>query len=499
MKPNLFAALMVGLLLVVSCATPEKIEQPNVLFIAIDDLNDWVGPLNGHPQVQTPYMDALAARGTVFTNAHTQSPLCSPSRTSIMTGKRPSSTGIYGLAPWFRNVDEIKDLVTLNQHFSQNGYRTYSTGKIYHGGYGRQDDDTEFDELGPPSSVGAKPEEKLIGWTPGGNHTLMDWGTFPHNDEDKGDWIVASWAVEKLNEKPQEPFFLSAGFFLPHVPLYVTDKWMDMYPEETLQLPPILDGDRDDTPRFSWYDHWDLPEPRLKWLQDSGQLVPMVRSYLASISFVDSQVGRLLEALEANGYMENTIVVLWSDHGYHLGEKQISGKNTLWDRSTRVPLIFAGPGVSEGAMVDSPAELLDIYPTLIDLCDLTDREGLEGHSLLPQLKDATAEREWPAITTHNHDNHGIRTKDWRFIQYADGSRELYNMQNDPNEWTNLAGDPAYANILEEHAQWLPQVNLKPVEGSRHRILTYEDGQVVWQGTTITADDPIPGVEIEEVP
>ncbi len=490
---------MVGLLLFVSCDSSEMTEKPNVLFIAIDDLNDWVGPLNGHPQVQTPYMDALAARGTVFSNAHTQSPLCSPSRTSIMTGKRPSSTGIYGLAPWFRNVDELKDLVTLNQHFSQNGYRTYSTGKIYHGGYGRQDGDAEFDELGPPSSVGAKPEEKLIGWTPGGNHTLMDWGTFPHNDEDKGDWQVASWAVEKLNERPQEPFFLSAGFFLPHVPLYVTEKWMDMYPEETLQLPPILEGDRDDTPRFSWYDHWDLPEPRLKWLRDSGQLVPMVRSYLASISFVDSQVGRLLEALEANGYLENTIVVLWSDHGYHLGEKQISGKNTLWDRSTRVPLIFAGPGVSEGAMVDSPAELLDIYPTLIELCELTDREGLEGHSLLRQLQDASAVREWPAITTHNHDNHGIRTKDWRFIQYADGSQELYDMKNDPNEWTNLAGDPAYADLIKEHAQWLPNVNLKPVEGSRHRILTYEEGEVTWQGITITADDPIPGVEIEEVP
>ena len=150
-------------------------------------------------------------------------------------------------------------------------------------------------------------------------------------------------------------------------------------------------------------------------------------------------------------------------------------------------------------MVDSPAELLDIYPTLIDLCELTDREGLEGHSLLPQLQDATAEREWPAITTHNHDNHGIRTKDWRFIQYADGSQELYDMKNDPNEWTNLAGDAAYADVIDQHAQWLPKVNLKPVEGSRHRILTYEDGQAVWQGTPIAADDPIPGVEIEEVP
>ena len=494
MMKRLLPAVFIGSLFFISCATQEPVAPPNVLFIAIDDLNDWVGPLKGHPQVQTPYMDALAARGTLFRNAHTQSPLCNPSRTSLLTGKRPSSTGIYGLAPWFRDVDALKDVVTLPQHFAQNGYRTYSTGKIYHGGYGRQEGDTEFDELGPPSSVGAKPEQKLIGWTPGGNHALMDWGTFPHNDEDKGDWKVASWAVEKLNEKPGEPFFLSAGFFLPHVPLYVTEEWMEMYPEETLQLPPILENDRDDTPRFSWYDHWDLPEPRLKWLEESDQLVPLVRSYLASVSFVDSQVGRLMEALEANGYLENTIVVLWSDHGYHLGEKAISGKNTLWDRSTRVPLIFAGPGVAEGGVVDSPAELLDIYPTLIELCGLTDRDGLEGHSLIPQLEDAEAEREWPAITTHNHDNHGIRTRDWRYIQYADGSQELYDMNEDPNEWTNLADDPAYAAVIEEHHQWIPTTNLKPAPGSRHRILTYENGEVIWQGEPISMDDPIPGVD-----
>lgn len=485
-------ALTLSFFLLSSCQAPDPSTPPNVLFIAIDDLNDWVGPLKGHPQVQTPYMDALAARGTVFTNAHTQSPLCSPSRTSLLTGRRPSSTGIYGLAPWFRDIEALQDIITLPQHFSQNGYQTYSTGKIYHGGYGRQDSDSEFDELGPPSSVGAKPEKKIIGWTPGGDHPLMDWGTFPHEDEEKGDWQVASWAVEKLKQKPQEPFFLSAGFFLPHVPLFATQKWFDLYPDETLQMPPILENDRDDTPPFSWYTHWDLPEPRLKWLEEASQLRPMVRAYLASISFVDSQVGRLLDALEASGLADNTIVVLWSDHGYHLGEKAISGKNTLWDRSTRVPLIFAGPGVAEHAVVETPAELLDIYPTLIDLCGLTAREGLEGHSLKPQLVDANAPREWPAITTHNHDNHGIRTKDWRFIQYADGSRELYNMKEDPNEWTNLANDPAYADVLAEHAQWLPSTNLKPVPGSKHRILTYENGEAIWQGKVISQGNPIPG-------
>ncbi len=494
MRSYCLLLLMIGLL--TSCQDPEAPAptKPNVLFLAIDDLNDWVGCLKGHPQVQTPNIDRLAARGTLFTNAHTQSPLCNPSRTSIMTGMRPSSTGIYGLAPWFRNVEAVKDVVSLPQHFAANGYQTYSTGKIYHGGYGRKDSDTEFDELGPAASVGPRPAEKIIGQTPGGDHPLMDWGTFPHKDEDKGDWQVASWAVEKLNEKPKEPFFLSAGFFLPHVPCFATQKWFDLYPEETLQLPPILAEDREDTPRFSWYLHWDLPEPRLKWLEEAQQLKSLVRAYLASISFVDSQVGRIIEALETNGLADNTVVVLWSDHGYHLGEKAISGKNTLWDRSTRVPLIFAGPAIASNAKCEAPVELLDLYPTLSELCGLVPPTHLEGHSLVPQLKDANTDREWPAITTHNHDNHGIRTKDWRYIRYADGSEELYNMKTDPNEWENLASDSSYDSVIAMHAKWLPELNLKPVAGSKHRILTYEGAERInWQGTDITATDTIPGL------
>ncbi|MCP5118617.1 MAG: sulfatase, partial [bacterium] len=314
--------------------------------------NDWVGPLGGHPQVKTPNMDRLAARGTVFTNAQCQSPLCNPSRTSLMTGKRPSTTGIYGLAPWFREVDELKDIVTLPQYFETQGYGTYMTGKIYHGRYARKETDTEFQKIGPPAGVGARPEQKLVN-TPQ-NHKLMDWGVFPHKDEDKGDWKVASWAVEQLNSKPQEPFFLATGFFLPHVPCYATQKWFDLYPEDEVELPPLLRTDRDDTPRFSWYLHWTLPEPRFKFLEEANQWKNLVRSYLASVSFVDSQVGRVLDALEANGLADNTVVVLWSDHGWHLGEKLITGKNTLWDRSARVPLIFAGPGVAAGANSSRP-------------------------------------------------------------------------------------------------------------------------------------------------
>ncbi|MBN2474167.1 MAG: sulfatase [Pirellulales bacterium] len=464
-------------------------QKPNILFIAIDDQNDWIGCLAGHPQAQTPHLDRLAARGTLFTNAHCQSPLCNPCRTSLLTGLRPSTTGVYGLAPWIRDVSPYRDVVTLPQHLAQHGYRTYSTGKIYHGGYGRRKTDKEFHVLGPPAGVGVRPEKKLVD-TPA-KHPLVDWGVFPHRDEDKGDWKVASWAVEQLDTGPDKPFFLSVGFFLPHVPCYATQKWFDVYPEDSLELPPVRFDDRDDTPRFSWYLHWRLPEPRLKFLQEAGQWKNLVRSYLACTSFVDSQVGRVLDALHRNGYDDDTVVVLWSDHGFHLGEKLITGKNTLWDRSARVPLMFAGPGIAAGARCGRPAELLDIYPTLIELCGLPAKDGLEGHSLVPQLQDATAPRPWPAITTHNHDNHGVRSERWRYIRYADGSEELYDMRADPNEWDNLAADPRYAEVLRQHRGWLPKTSAKPAPGSAARILIYDNGKANWEGRDIAPEEPIP--------
>ncbi len=486
--------LMVVPLAAVSAAADEP-SRPNVLFIAIDDLNDWVGPLGGHPMVKTPHMDALAERGTTFLNAHVQSPLCNPSRASLMLGLRPTTTGIYGLAPWFRDVEALRDRVTLPQHFAAHGYRTLTTGKVYHGGAGGPKRRLqEFDVWGPPGGIGVRPPEKLIPPTPMGNHPLMDWGVFPHDDEDKQDYIVASWAIEQLRAMPEDqPFFLAVGFFLPHVPLYATQQWFDLYPDDDSVLPPVKEDDRADTPQFSWYLHWHLPEPRLRWVKENDQWRNLVRSYLACTSFIDAQVGRLLAALEETGFAENTVVVLWSDHGYHLGEKIITGKNTLWDRSTRVPLIFAGPGVRDGVRCPHPAELLDIYPTLIDLCDLTPRDDLEGISLVPQIEQAGPPRTRPAITSHNQGNHGIRSERYRYIRYADGSEELYDMQEDPNEWTNLAEDADMAPILEEHRRWLPEIDLPPAPGSRHRVLTYDPATdtAVWEGKTIRRGDPIP--------
>jgi choline-sulfatase len=485
-------------------------ERPNVLFIAIDDQNSWIGHIGGHPMAKTPHLDKLAERGTTFLNAHCNAPLCNPSRTSLLLGLRPTTTGIYGLSPWFRTLPNWKDRVALPQHFATHGYLTAATGKIYHGGTGgggrgkgknagSKDESLptpEFQITSPLGGVGSKPPRKLIPATPMGNNPLMDWGVWPPDNDDtqKGDYQVASWAVDQIKSASKDkPFFIAAGFFLPHVPCYATQKWFDLYPDDDSVLPMILENDREDTPRFSWYIHWDLPEPRLKWVKENNQWRNLVRSYLASTSFVDAQIGRLLTALEESGQADNTIVVVWGDHGWHLGEKAITGKNTLWDNGTRVPLIFAGPGVKSGQRCTQPAELLDIYPTLVDLAKLTKRNDLEGVSLLPQLQDASTVRDRPAITSHNQGNHGIRSERWRYIRYADGSQELYDMQNDPREWNNLANKPEMAAIIAEHQKWLPKIDLPPAPNSASRVLTYDKAtdEATWEGKKVRRNDPIP--------
>ncbi|HEX8912400.1 MAG TPA: sulfatase [Humisphaera sp.] len=463
--------------------------QPNVLFIAIDDQNDWASCLGGHPQAKTPNIDALAARGTLFANAHCQAPLCNPSRASLLTGLRPSSTGIYGLAPGIRAVDATKARVTLPQHFRGSGYWTYTCGKIFHdGSITPKDRAAEFDVWGPSPGM-PKPPKKLVP-AGAGVHPLVDWGVFPEDDREQADWKIADAAIGAIKTAPADkPFFIACGFRLPHVPCYASQKWFDLFPEATLQTPPVKDDDRADVPPFAWYLHWKLPEPRLSALKKANQWRPHVRAYLACTAFMDSQVGRVLEELKASGKLENTVVVLWSDHGYHLGEKGITGKNTLWERSAHVPLAFAGPGVPAGQRVTSPAELLDIYPTLIDLLKLPPRDGLEGHSLLPQIKDPKAPRQWPAITTANRGNHAVRTERYRYIRYADGSEELYDMQADPNEWTNLAKDAKHAEVLAEHRKWLPTVDVAHAPGSANRVLWKgDDGRWVWEGKPIDEKD-----------
>ena len=247
----------------------------------------------------------------------------------------------------------LKDHVTLPQHFSAHGYFTATSGKVFHdGSIAPADRPREFQVWG--TTTGPPYPPKKFVHTPD-DIAAMDWGVFPERDEDQADWKIADSAIAQLKQTPKDrPFFVAVGFRLPHVPCFASQKWFDLYPEQSLLLPEVRADDRDDVPAFSWFLHWKLPEPRLSWLKKANQWRPLVRAYLASTSFMDSQVGRVLDALDATGRAKETVVVLWSDHGWHLGEKGITGKNTLWERSTRVPLIFAGPGVSAGATVPGP-------------------------------------------------------------------------------------------------------------------------------------------------
>lgn len=485
-----FTGVCCGLLGVTFAGPPAKAGaiRPNVLFIAIDDLNDWVGCLGGHPQAHTPNMDRLAARGTLFLNAHVQSPLCNPSRSSLLTGLRPSTTGIHGLVPGIRDVAVTRDCVTLPQHFARHGYFTAAFGKVFHDGSippALRTNELQVWGVAPPIPV---PRKKFV-QTPS-EIRLMDWGVFPEDDREQADWKIADAAIAQLQARPQDkPFFLAVGFRLPHVPCFASQKWFDLLPpEDQIILPPVKERDRDDVPEFAWYLHWKLPEPRLSWLRQASQWRPLVRAYLASTAFMDSQLGRVLDALDAEDLAQRTVIVLWSDNGWHLGEKAITGKNSLWERSTRVPLIFAGPGVAKAARCTRPAELLDIYPTLAELCGLAKPANMEGHSLVPQLKNARASRRWPAITTHNPGNHAVRSERWRYIRYADGHEELYDLQHDPNEWTNAVHDPKLAGVVREHARWLPRSSTPLAPGSAQRILVQENGVWLWEGKPVRSEE-----------
>jgi len=462
--------------------------RPNILMVIFDDLNDWTGVNGGHPQALTPSIDAIAARGTNFTSAHVQAALCNPSRSSFLSGLRPSTTGIYALQPSLRTAlaetPGLADHVNLPEFFTRQGYHTLTVGKVFHT-LEPEYREREFDTWLPTGGRGARPPERLGRGE--GVIGVMDWGPFPERDEDTGDYQVASAAVEALQTMPRDrPFFLAVGFSLPHVPIYAPPRWFERLPSDQVQLPPLKRGDRDDTPFFSWYLHWRLPEPRLSWYERYDELVPFVRAYLAGTTFVDAQLGRVLAALHDAGLDENTVIVAFGDHGYHLGEQEISGKNSLWERSTHVPFVMAGPGVPRRD-VDDPVEILDLYPTLAELAGFAVPDGLEGLSLVPQFSGQPRTR--PAITTSNQGSHAIRTSRWRYIRYADGSEELYDRQADPNEWTNLAGNAQYREVIGELAQWLPPIDREAVPGSTARALTRgPDGGWLWEGTPIVPSE-----------
>jgi arylsulfatase A-like enzyme len=471
MKSRALACLLLLLLLAPAATNGEEpaSPRPNVLLIVIDDLNDWVGCLGGHPQSLTPNIDALAQRGLLFGNAHCNGPICNPSRVSLFTGVRPSSSGIYLNNHAFRAADsQLKDAVTLPQQFARHGYQTAGCGKLFHGSRGKNN----FQVYGPAGGQGPLPEKRLNCPPEQSRSKLWDWGVFPaEEDNSYNDIADARWAARRLRQEQEKPFFLGCGFYRPHVPFFAPQRFFDRHPLAEVMLPTVLQTDRDDIPRFALeLTHNPLP-PSHDWFVESGKWQQAVQSYLACISFTDNNVGTLLKALDNGPHAENTWIVLFSDHGFFLGEKQRWAKQSLWERATRVPLVIVPPRNqadqfgAPGRRCDRPVELLGIYPTLLEACGLPEPvDQLEGQSLLPLLKDSTT--DWPhlAITTHNGNNHAVRDDRYRYIRYADGSEELYDLKQDAAEWKNLAGDPALEQVKTRLARAVPRKTAAPPTG-----------------------------------
>ena len=445
-------------------------DRPDVLFIAIDDLNDWVGVLGGHPQTKTPNIDALAARGMVFTNAHSVASICNPSRTALMLSMRPSTTGIYENDPSWLDHEHLADLPTIPRYFREHGYRTLGAGKIFHAhtfykdAFKGYNDPRAWDAFYPsferqlPDEVG--PPERPANENPITNN--FDWSHVVADDRAMGDGQVAAWISERLLDSADGPRFVAAGIFRPHLPWFVPQAYFDAHPLPDIVLPTVPENDLDDVSEIGREFTQDTSMPPLdlhEWVVEADKWAEGVQAYLASVTFADAMVGQIVDALDRSGRADNTIIVLWGDHGWHLGEKLRWRKQTLWEESTRVPLIFVVPGVTAaGGRSERAVSLLDLFPTLAELVGIDAPEHLEGTSLVPLLEDPDAEWARPAISTHHFGNHAVRSERFRYIRYNDGSEELYDHDADPNEWHNLAEDPDYADAKVELASWLPTEN-----------------------------------------
>lgn len=481
------------------------IAKPNILFIAIDDLNDWVGYLDGHPNTKTPNLDRLAARGVYFTNAYTVSPICGPSRASVLTGMRPETTGVYNNKGMYKNY--VPDAVALPKLLKDNGYYVMGAGKINHAMgmvvpenyhvYG-----PDAGAIGGPFTwqelsltPGEKVERKdILGQNiaeesgiinniypgkivargslsatlplngidntldrPFNGYNTFDWGPVDVADDEMPDGKIAKWATEQLRKKYNAPFFLGLGFYRPHQPFYAPKKYFEAFADEDITLPEVKSNDLSDLSasalhyaHFPWSGSFKRVQKHDAWRDG-------VLGYLASIHFVDAQVGRVLDALDASVYKDNTLIVLWSDHGWELGEKEHWGKHSPWEGSIRVPLILVPPKnvpLKQGAQ-HSFASLLDIYPTIVDYAGLTLGKQLEGRSLKALVSGTQDKVRDYHVTTLGRASYALRIQEWKFIRYYDGSEELYNLAQDPNEWTNLASLQRYKSKLSSYRKMLP--------------------------------------------
>jgi arylsulfatase A-like enzyme len=431
------------------------VAQPNVLFIAVDDLNHWVGHLGRNRQTKTPNIDRLAARGVTFSNAYCAAPLCNPSRAALLSGLRPSTSGVYDNGDDWRTV--IPPERCLTTAFRNAGYFVAGTGKIYHGGFPRR---SEWDEYF--NRLGGDP-------APSGDTGIggIKFAPLDCRDEDLREWKIVNYGVSQLQKQHDKPFFLAIGLHKPHMPWNVPRKYYDLHPLSGIELPPHQEDDLSDVPPAGV--RMAAPGGDHAKILESGRWKEAVQGYLAAISYADAMIGRLLDAFDESRYASNTIIVLFGDHGWHLGEKQHWRKFALWEEATRAPFIWVVPGVTKaGGVCDRTVDFMSIFPTLTELAAIRTPKHVEGRSIRPLLADPGAEWKFPALTTFGFKNHAVRSEGWRYIRYANGDEELYDEARDPYEWTNLAADPKFSDRKQELSHWLPKDNTPEIESPRKR-------------------------------
>ncbi|BDS07547.1 hypothetical protein NT6N_25870 [Oceaniferula spumae] len=449
MKPiaSLFLLMLQTVLISSQCLA----EKPNVLFIAVDDLNDWAG-YRGDKQVITPNMDKLAGQGVWFSNAYCQYALCGPSRASIMSGlyyHQLNSKKLQAPDQFVEDQAQAMGSELLHGYLKNHGYKTMAVGKIQHKHLAKKKLDLSGGRSGWASIKDKDGKKIKINFR--SKKTLTDWAVYPFDEKKLTDSKSAKWAVERLQEKHDEPFMLIVGFLHPHVPWYVPQKYFDMYDKEKLKLPPYNPNDFDDLPAAAKGIIND-GYPRTEWAKDENTWRDIIHAYMASITFADAKVGLVLDALEASPYRDNTIVILWSDHGYHMGEKNTFQKHTLWDRSAVAPLIIKAPKsvlkTKQTGSCDRVVSMVDLYPTLVDLCGLPPNKKVVGRSLKPLLENPSQAWNYPAFTFKNTGHRSVQFGPYRYIQYEDGSMELYDHRSDPNEWKNLAKSPEKQQVVK---------------------------------------------------
>jgi arylsulfatase A-like enzyme len=438
--------------------------KPNVLFIVIDDLNDYISVLRHYPGVTTPNLDKFAKSALTFTHAYCAAPVCNPSRTAFISGIAPYRSGIYENNQPMRSSKLVMDSVLLPEQFKRAGYYTMWNGKFFHSDPPRERLQKMWDDReGGRGNYGPQPKHASIPASvkrPG----MFNYEAWDGPDTDFPDYRHMQINEQRLEKKYEQPFFLVYGIYRPHNPWTAPKRFFDMHPLDTLVMPNVLTNDLDDIPAIGQqYARYPVS---LQALKDAGQWKPVVQSYLASISFMDYNLGRVLDALNRGPNRDNTIVCIVADNGFHLGEKEHFAKYALWEQTTHILCAWRVPGMTApGSACEAPINLLDLYPTFNDLCGLPSvPQQLDGTSLVPLLKNPRAEWHLPALTTYLQNDYAVRDDQWRYIRYHDGSEELYDDLNDPNEWSNVAAKPENAGVKARLSKWLPTENAPPAGG-----------------------------------